>query len=184
VVVLGDSLAVSPSRSSAFPAVLQERLDAAHPGWRVDNQGVSGDTTADGVRRLDAALSGGPAILILELGANDGLQGASLAALEQNLSTIVERALGRGVRVLLCGMETPPLNGFQYSIAYHEVFPRVAGRYHLPLVPFLLDGVALNPALNGDDLVHPNAAGARRIGETVWPYLEPLVAAPASARQE
>jgi len=175
IVVLGDSLAVSPSIAEGFPAVLQQRLNATHPGWIVRNQGVFGDTTADGLRRLDAALTAGPAILVLELGANDGLQGVALSTIENNLSTIVERTQARGTRVLLCGMETPPLHGFSYSIDYHGIFPRVAARYRLALVPFLLEGVVLNPDLNGADEVHPNAAGARRIADTVWPYLEPLV---------
>jgi acyl-CoA thioesterase-1 len=183
IVVLGDSLAVSPSRGSGFPAVLQERLNTTHPGWTVTNQGVSGDTTSDGVRRLDAALRPDTGILVLELGANDGLRGVAVSTIETNLSTMVERAQARGIRVLLCGMETPPLNGFSYTLEYHKIFPRVAARYQLPLVPFLLEGVALNPDLNGEDEIHPNAAGARRIADTVWPYLEPLVvqtvAAPA-----
>jgi acyl-CoA thioesterase I len=184
IVVLGDSLAVSPSRASGFPAVLQERLNATHPGWTVSNQSVSGDTTADGLRRLDPALTAGTAILVLELGANDGLRGVAIATIEQNLSTMIERAQARGIRVLLCGMETPPLNGFNYSLDYHRLFPRVAARHNVSLVPFLLDGVALNPDLNGDDEIHPNAAGARRIADNVWPYLEPLVtqATAAAAR--
>jgi acyl-CoA thioesterase-1 len=175
IVVLGDSLAVSPSTAEGFPAVLQQRLNGSHPGWTVRNQSVSGDTTADGLRRLDAAMTSDTAILVLELGANDGLQGVALSSIENNLSTIVERTQARGIRVLLCGMETPPLHGFSYSIDYHGIFPRVASRYRLPLVPFLLEGVVLNPDFIGPDEIHPNAAGARRIADTVWPYLEPLV---------
>lgn len=175
IVVLGDSLAVSPSRTDAFPARLQERLDAAYPGWIVGNEGVGGDTTSDGLQRLDRALSEGTAILILELGANDGLRGTPLDTIEANLSAIVERVRARGITVLLCGMETPPWKGWNYSLEYHRLFPRLAARYEIPLVPFLLEGVALNPELNGDDLIHPNASGARRIADTVWPYLERLV---------
>jgi acyl-CoA thioesterase-1 len=174
IVVLGDSLAVSPSRTDAFPAVLQAKLDAAHPGWTVINQSVSGDTTADGLRRLDPALTSGTAILVLELGANDGLRGVPIATIENNLATIIERARARGIRVLLCGMETPPFHGFRYSVDYHAIFPRLAARGD-PLEPFQLDGVPQYPALNLDDEIHPNAAGARRIADTVWPYLEPLV---------
>jgi len=181
VSVLGDSLAVSPSRSQNFATELQARLNATHPGWTVNNQGVSGDTTTDGVRRMDAALTSDTSILVLELGANDGLRGASIATVEKNLSTIIERAQARGIRVLLCGMETPPFNGFNYSLEFHRVYPRLADRYHLPLVPFLLDGVALNPDLNGDDAIHPNAAGARAIAAVVWPYLEPMIASVPAA---
>jgi len=176
IVVLGDSLAVSPSRSQSFPAVLQARLNAAHPGWTIRNEGLNGDTTSGGVRRVDAALTSDARILILELGANDGLRGVDIAAVEKNLSAIIERAQARGVRVLLCGMETPPFNGWNYSVEIHRVYPRVAAKYNVPLVPFLLAGVALNPEFNGEDEIHPNAAGARVIAETVWPFLEPLVA--------
>ena len=176
IVVLGDSLAVSPSRAQAFPAILQARLDGTHPGWTIRNESVSGDTTSGGIRRLDAALTSDTRVLVLELGANDGLRGVAIATVEKNLSTIVERAQGRGIRVVLCGMETPPFNGWDYSVEFHRLFPRLAARYKLPLVPFLLAGVALNPEFNGDDEIHPNAAGAKVIADTVWPYLEPGVA--------
>jgi acyl-CoA thioesterase I len=177
IVVLGDSLAVSPTRTQNFTTELQAKLNASHPGWTVDNQSISGDTTADGVRRANDALKSDTAILVLELGANDGLRGVAIATAEQNLSTLIERAQARGIRVLLCGMETPPLNGFNYSLEFHRIYPRLAERYRVALVPFLLEGVALNPDFNGDDVVHPNAAGARLIANTVWPYLETLVAA-------
>lgn len=176
MLVLGDSLAVSPSRSEGFPAELQKRLDAAEPGWTVKNAGISGDTTTGGLRRFDQAVTSDTRVLVLELGANDGLRGVQIATVEKNLSTMIERAKARGIRVLLCGMETPPLNGWSYTVEFHQMYPRLAQEYDVPLVPFLLEGVALNPDLNGDDEIHPNAAGARRIGETVWPYLEPLVA--------
>jgi acyl-CoA thioesterase-1 len=174
IVVLGDSLAVSPSKASAFPARLQEPLTAAYPGWVVTNEGVGGDTTADGLQRLEGALPADTEILVLELGANDGLRGTPVQTIEANLSAILDRARARGVAVLLCGMETPPLKGLSYSLDFHRLFPRLATRHDVPLVPFLLEGVALNPELN-DDLIHPNAEGARIIADTVWFYLEPLV---------
>jgi acyl-CoA thioesterase-1 len=182
IVVLGDSLAVSPSQSQNFVSELQARLNSSHPGWTMANAGVSGDTTADGLRRLDGTLTSDTGILILELGANDGLRGLAIATVESNLSAIVERAQSRSIRVLLCGMETPPLHGLDYALEFHRVFPRVAERYRLALVPFLLEGVALNPDLNGPDEIHPNAAGARVIADTVWPYLEALVQQAAVAR--
>jgi acyl-CoA thioesterase-1 len=180
IVVLGDSLAVSPTRSENFASELQARLSATHPGWTIDNQGVSGDTTADGLRRVDTALTSGVAIVILELGANDGLRGVPIAAVEDNLGRMIERAQARDIHVLLCGMEAPPFNGLSYSVEFHRVFPRLAARYHLPLVPFLLQGVVLNRDLNGDDDVQPKAAGARVIAGTVWPYLEAMVEALAT----
>ncbi len=181
VVVLGDSLAVSPSRAEGFPAHLQQRLDTAGGGWTVKNAGLSGDTTSGGLRRFEQAVTGDTRVLVLELGANDGLRGTDISTVEQNLSTMIERAQARGIRVLLCGMETPPLNGWSYTVDFHRLFPRLAEKYNVALVPFLLEGVALNPELNGGDEIHPNAAGAERIAATVWPYLEPLVRQPITA---
>src|SRR5262245_53013418 len=174
-VVLGDSLAVSPSRAEGFPAELERRMNAQMPGWIVSNAGVSGDTTTGGLRRFDQVVPDGTSILILELGANDGLRGVDISTVERNLSTMIERAQSRAIRVLLCGMETPPLHGWNYTVDFHQLFPRLARKYNLALVPFLLEGVVLNPDLNGDDEIHPNAAGAQRIAETVWPYLQPMI---------
>ena len=181
VVVLGDSLAVSPSRTLNFPAELQERLDAVGLRWSVHNAGISGDTTAGGVRRLDDALTTDTGVLVLALGANDGLRGVDIATVEKNLSAIIERAQARGIVVLLCGMETPPMNGWDYTLAFHRLYPRLAAKYAIALVPFLLEGVALNPDMNGQDSIHPNAAGAARIADTVWPYLQPLLRTAAVA---
>jgi len=175
IVVLVDSLAVSPSRESNFAVELQARLEKAYPSWIVVNHGVRGDTTSGGLRRVDYALSGNAGILILELGANDGLRGVDVPTVERNLATIIERAQSRGVHVLLCGMETPPLRGWNYASAFHDLYPRLAARYNMPLVPFLLQGVALRGDLNYDG-IHPNAAGAKMIAENVWPYLDRLLA--------
>jgi acyl-CoA thioesterase-1 len=175
VVVLGDSLSVSPSTTDNFPAALQQRLDAEGYRWRIVNAGIGGAVTADGVRRLDSVLTSASGILVLELGANDGLRRVPSETVEQNLATIIERAQARGIRVLLCGMETPPTHGWEYTVAFHRVFPSLASKYDVPLVPFLLAGVALNSSFNGPDGIHPNAAGARLIAETVWPYLERLI---------
>jgi acyl-CoA thioesterase-1 len=175
IVVLGDSLSVSPSSAESFPAVLQSKVAAVAPGSTVINAGVAGDTTLRGLRRFDAAIQGHPDVLVLELGANDGLTGVPIDTLEQNLSDMIERARAQGIQVLLCGMETPPLHGFDYSVDFHNVFSRLAGTYSLPLVPFLLDGVVLDPDLNLPDGIHPNAEGARRIADTVWRYLQPLL---------
>ena len=175
IVVLGDSLAVTPSMSESFPAQLQRRIDAARLPWRVTNAGITGDTTSGGAQRIDALLEPDVEVLVLALGANDGLDGVDVQTIERNLSAIVDAARRKDVDVLLCGMETPPTRGFSYTVAFHGIFPRVAQAYALPLVPFLLSGVALVPEMNGPDRVHPNAAGARRIADNVWLYLEPLL---------
>jgi acyl-CoA thioesterase-1 len=175
IVVLGDSLAVSPTPDESFPAVLQTRLRALGLNWTVANAGVRGDTTTGGRRRADALLGPDVGVLVLALGANDGLRGVDVDTIEDNLSNIIERAQAERIRVLLCGMETPPLHGFEYSVDFHNLFRRVASKYSISLVPFLLAGVALDPGFNGRDGIHPNRAGAERIAETVWLYLEPLV---------
>jgi acyl-CoA thioesterase-1 len=175
IVVLGDSLAVSPSHADNFPAELQARLRTAHPGWTVVNASYRGDTTTGAMRRFEQELARDTQVLVLALGANDGLRGVDVRTVEQNLSRMIEAAQARGVKVLLCGMETPPLKGWNYTLAFHGIYPRLAARYKVPLVPFLLAGVALNAEMNGADQIHPNAAGARLIADTVWPFLEPLL---------
>ncbi len=177
IVVLGDSLSVTPSRGDSFPAVLQKRIDAAGLRATVVNAGVSGDTTTGGLRRFDSAMAGGADVLVLALGANDGLRGVSLATVEQNLATMIAQAQARGTRVLLCGMETPPAHGWNYTLGFHEIFPRLARQYSVPLVPFLLHGVALVREMNGSDGIHPNTAGATQIADTVWAYLKPMIEA-------
>jgi acyl-CoA thioesterase-1 len=177
IVVLGDSLSVTPSRGDSFPAVLQKRIGAAGLRAIVVNAGVSGDTTTGGLRRFDSAMAGGADVLVLALGANDGLRGVSLATVEQNLATLIAQAQARGTRVLLCGMETPPAHGWNYTLGFHEIFPRLARQYSVPLVPFLLHGVALVREMNGADGIHPNAAGAMQIADTVWPHLKRMIEA-------
>jgi acyl-CoA thioesterase-1 len=178
IVVLGDSLALSPRAFLAFPVALQGRLASESLPWIVKNASGWGDTTAEGRARLDAALAQNPSILIVELGGNDGLQGIALPVIRANLSDIVSRARARGARVLLCGMETGPFNGIGYMLDFHDLFREVAREQDVPLVPFLLAGVLGNRNLTADDLLHPNTAGARRIAENIWPYLEPMVRAP------
>ena len=180
IAVLADSLAVSPSRAEGFPSVLQKKVDEARLPWTVSNAGVRGDTTTGGLRRLDEVLAQNPDILIVALGANDGLRGVDTAVITRNLTEIITRAKARGIRILLAGMETPPLRGWAYTLAFHNIFPTLAREHELPLVPFLLAGVALDPEMNLGDMVHPNAAGARRIADTVWPYLEPMLALQAA----
>jgi acyl-CoA thioesterase-1 len=142
----------------------------------VINHGVSGDTSAGGVRRLDAALAEQPQILIVAFGANDGLRGVPVSQVRANLERIISIAQARGVAVLLCGMEALPLYGWQYTVDFHQLFPDVASKYNVPLVPFMLNGVLGNPDLMTSDGVHPNAAGARMIAENILPYVKELAA--------
>jgi acyl-CoA thioesterase-1 len=177
VVALGDSLTAGPGlrADEAYPSLLQQRIRSAGYPHVVSNAGVSGDTSADALRRLDAALVPDTRVLIVALGANDGLRGLSIDTLRSNLETIVERAQARDIKVLLCGMETPPTHGWDYTFDFHRVYPAVAAKYNVPLMPFLLTGVAGDSDFNLGDRVHPNAAGMRRIADNMWPYLEPLL---------
>jgi acyl-CoA thioesterase-1 len=177
VVAFGDSLTAGPGLrpEETWPALLQQRARAAGYPHRFVNAGVSGDTTSDAVRRLDSAFVPDTLVFIVALGANDGLRGVPIATVRGNLETIVERAQARDLRVLLCGMETPPARGWEYSVEFHRLFPDLAARYDVPLMPFLLFGVLGNPYYNLGDRVHPNAGGMRVIADTMWPYVEPLL---------
>jgi acyl-CoA thioesterase-1 len=177
VVALGDSLTSGPGlqRDETYPADLQRHASAAGYPHRIINAGVTGDTSSDIAGRFDRDVVAGTRVLILAAGANDGLQGVPVATLRRNLTSMIERAQARSIRVLLCGMETPPTRGFDYTIDFHRVFPDVASTYDVPLMPFLLMGVVGLPEYNLGDRVHPNARGAQLIADNMWPYLEPLL---------
>jgi acyl-CoA thioesterase-1 len=183
VVVLGDSIAAGlglPSDQS-FPAIVQARINEAGLAYDVVNAGVSGDTTAGGLRRLDWALEGDVRVLVLELGANDGLRGLSVDEMSRNLGAIVERAKARNIRVVLCGMEAPPNFGPEYTRAFRGAYASLARQHDIEFVPFVLDGVAGDPALNQGDGIHPNAEGARRVADLVWASLRPLLGSAAAS---
>ena len=158
-----------------FPADLQRHAAAAGYPHHIVNAGVTGDTSTGIAGRFDRDVVPGTRVLILEAGANDGLQGVQVATLRRNLTSMIERAQARNIRVLLCGMETPPTRGFQYTIDFHRVFPELASIYNVPLMPFLLTGVVGLPEYNLGDRVHPNARGAQLVADNMWPYLEPLL---------
>ncbi len=182
IVAFGDSLTSGHGLrpGEAYPAELARMMGARGLSARVVNHGVSGSTTAQSLRRLDAALAEKPSILIVGLGANDGLRGVPVAQMRANLEAIIERAQAGGAAVLLCGMEAFPLYGWEYTRQFHDVFPALAAKYHVPLVPFMLQGVFGNQAMLQPDMVHPNAAGAARIATTIWTYLEPILARSAA----
>jgi acyl-CoA thioesterase-1 len=176
IVAFGDSLTSGhrlPGKD-AYPSILQQKLKSAGLPFTVVNEGVSGDTTAGALRRLDRALAEQPQILILELGVNDGLRGVPVPQVKANLAKIIEAAQARDIQVLLCAMEALPLQGWQYTVDFHRMYDDLAATYDVPLVPFLMNGVLGNRDLISDDGVHPNAAGARAIAETIWEYVQPM----------
>jgi acyl-CoA thioesterase-1 len=183
IVALGDSLTAGKGLQSkdAYPALLEARLKAAKLPFTVVNEGVSGDTTARALRRLDRVLAGRPQILIIELGVNDGLRSVPVPEVKANLERIIEAAKAQGIQVLLCAMEALPLQGWQYTIDFHRMYDELATKYGVPLVPFLMNGVLGKPDLMSDDGVHPNRAGARVLAETIWEYLQPVARSVAAA---
>src|SRR5262245_30929661 len=176
IVFLGDSLTagLGLAVSESYPSLLQQRLDAAGLRYEVVNAGVSAATSAGCLARLDWALDGDVRILVVALGGNDALRALPAEQLERNLATIIERAQARGIRVVLAGMEAPPNFGRDYIVSFHKVYPELASRYQVALVPFLLQGVAGNDELNQRDGIHPTAEGARMVADTVWTVLKPL----------
>jgi acyl-CoA thioesterase-1 len=177
IVALGDSLTagLGLAKSEAYPAVLERRLRAAGYDAEVVNAGLSGDTSAGALRRLDWSLDGDVRILIVALGGNDGLRGLSVEDMKGNLSAMIERAEARGIAVVLAGMEAPPNFGAAYTVEFRRAFREVADRYEVVFVPFLLQGVAGVADLNQPDGIHPNPEGARRVAEHLWPALQPLL---------
>lgn len=178
ILVLGDSLSAGYGLAAGegWVELLARRLQQDDHPYAVVNASISGDTSAGGLARIDAALQQHrPAVLILELGANDGLRGLSLKALKENLSRIIERAKGAGARVLLLGMAMPPNYGPRYTERFSSIYGELAAEQQLPPPPFLLTRVALDPTLMQADNLHPNAAGQPLLLETVWPALFPLL---------
>lgn len=176
VVFLGDSLTagLGVDQDQAFPALLEAKFKEAGLPVQIVNAGISGDTTAGGLRRLDWLLGQEPDILVVGLGANDGLRGLPVAKLEENLREIIRRAQGAGARVLLLGMRMPPSHGPEYAAPFAAVYPRLAKELGVPLVPFLLEGVAGRADLNLADGIHPNPQGHKQLAETVFPLLREM----------
>lgn len=184
VVFLGDSLTagLGLAQTDAMPALVEQRMRQAGYDFDAVNAGVSGDTAAGGRRRLDWALEGDVRVLVLALGANDGLRGNPIDAMKENLTAIIGAARARDIEVLLLGMEAPPNFGPEYTAGFRNAFRELAEEHDVAFVPFFLDGVAGVPALNQPDGLHPNAEGTARVADLVWRALEPVVAAAAAAR--
>lgn len=177
IVFLGDSLTAGYGLATdeSVPSLIQKRLkDAGYP-YEVVNAGVSGDTSAGGLNRLEWSLDGDVKVLVIELGANDGLRGLPVAGLKQNLTEIITRAQARNIKVILTGMEAPPNFGPAYTSEFRGVYRQLAKEHDVVFVPFYLDGVAGIPNLNIADGIHPNAEGSRIVEKTVWAALEPLL---------
>jgi acyl-CoA thioesterase-1 len=177
VVFLGDSLTAGYglAKEQSVPSLIQKRLVEEGYTYEAVNHGVSGDTSAGGVSRLDWALTGDVRVLVIELGANDGLRGIPIESMKANLTNIITRAQARGVTILLTGMEAPPNHGPEYTRQFRQAFADLAREHKVAFVPFYLEGVAGNPALNIADGIHPNAEGAAIVEKTVWTALEPLL---------
>jgi len=182
IVCLGDSLTSGHGigTAAAYPAILHQRVRRAGYPYDVVNAGVSRSTSAEARARLDRALDGDVRVLIIALGANDGLRGVPVADLTANLEYIIEAAQKRGISVLFCGMEALPIYGWAYTTAFHKAFIDLAAKYGVPLVPFILMNIIGNPRLMQADRAHPNAEGARAIADVIWPYLEDLLKQPTT----
>jgi acyl-CoA thioesterase I len=167
VVFLGDSLSAGAHlpAAQAFPAVLQRKLQAEGVAFELANAGVTGDTSAGGLRRVDWILRQNPALVVVELGANDGLRGVPVASIEQNLRSILAKIKAQGARAMLLGMRLPPSIGADYARAFEEIYPRLAAELGVAYVPFFMEGVAGVPELNLPDGLHPTAQGHERIAD-------------------
>jgi acyl-CoA thioesterase-1 len=178
VLVLGDSLSAAYGirLEQGWVALLQDRLKSKGYGHRVVNASASGETTGGALARLPRALERHrPAVVVIELGGNDGLRGLPIADVRANFESLSQRSRDSGAHVLLIGMRIPPNYGPAYTKAFHDLFGELATKHRLPLVPFFLDGIALDDSLMLEDGLHPNAAAQPRLLEMVWPVLEPLL---------
>jgi acyl-CoA thioesterase I len=177
IVVLGDSLTAGLGllETQSYPHLLQEKIDRDGFQFEVVNAGVSGDTSAGGLRRLDWTLQEDVRVLILELGANDGLRGLSVSEMKENLGKIIDAARARNIVVILAGMEAPPNYGAEYAASFRGAYRELALKYRVLFIPFLLDKVAGQGSLNQADGIHPNPSGAAIVADTVWNVLKPLL---------
>ena len=179
ILFLGTSLTAGYGIGAefAFPAVIQQKIDSLNYPLRVVNAGLSGETSAGGLRRVDWSLQQPIEVLVLELGANDGLRGLPISSLRRNLRAIIERTRTRypDAAIVIAGMEAPPNLGGPYTTEFRNVFRDVAEEFNAALIPFLLEGVAAVPDLNQDDGIHPNIEGQQRVAANVWKVLHPVI---------
>ena len=182
ILVLGDSLSAAYriAPESGWVTLLDQRLQQQSPQrhYRITNASISGETTAGGLARLPKLLAdSAPALVLVELGANDGLRGLAIEEIHTNLQRILKACRDAGAKIVLVGIELPINYGPQYRDGLRDMYRDVAHEFNVPLVPFLLEGVATDPKLMQDDGLHPLAAAEPRVLETVWPVLEPVLEA-------
>jgi acyl-CoA thioesterase-1 len=178
LLVLGDSISAGfgLDKQLGWVNLLQQRLTAQGLDYQVVNASISGDTSAGGLARIGPLLSEHqPALVVVELGGNDGLRGQSPAQLQENLAAIITQSKASGARVLLLGMQLPPNYGVRYNQLFTQVYVQLAASEQVALVPFFLQGVGGVPALMQGDGIHPAAAGQPRLLENIWPQLQPLL---------
>lgn len=179
ILFFGDSitagLGVSPEQ--AFPALIQEKVDAGGLNYKIVNAGLSGETSAGGAARIDWVLRQKVDVFVLELGANDGLRGLEINQTIQNLQAIIDKVKAKypDVKIVIAGMQMPPNMGQEYTRAFSKIFPDLAKKNNAALIPFVLEGVGGNPDLNQPDGIHPNIEGHQRVAENVWQVLKPLL---------
>jgi len=183
IVFFGDSLTagygLADPGTQSFPGQIQGKIDAAHLPWHVVNAGLSGETSAGGLRRIDWVLNQRTDVFVLELGANDGLRGTATDVTQANLQAIIDRVRSKypDAGIVLAGMRMPPNMGQDYTESFQAIYPALAKRNRIALIPFLLDGVAERPELNQGDGIHPNASGAALVADVVWKVISPILAA-------
>lgn len=177
IIAFGDSLTaglgVAPGES--YPEYLQGKIDEAGLDYDVVNEGMSGDTTAAGLQRVDIVAARKPEWVILAFGGNDGLRGLSVGRMKENMAKMIERLQASQIKVLLAGIKLPPNYGQRYTEPFERVYPELAKQYDVPLIPFLLEGVGGHDDLMQDDGAHPTAEGNKIVAENVWKELRPLL---------
>ncbi|MDR8390534.1 arylesterase [Aliifodinibius sp. S!AR15-10] len=179
ILFFGDSITAGNgvNKDEAFPALIQEKVDSLGWDFNVQNGGLSGETSAGGLRRIDWMLQQPVDVFVLELGGNDGLRGIEVKATKENLQKIIERVQSKypDARIILAGMQVPPNLGQQYTRDFKQMYADLAEKYNLPFIPFILEGAALDPDLMQNDDIHPNAKGHEIVAENVWEVLKPVL---------
>lgn len=179
ILIFGDSITAGYGLepSQAFPAILQEKIDSAGLNYEVINGGLSGETSAGGLRRIDWVLQRKVDVMILELGGNDGLRGIDLSSTKENLQKIIEKARAKNpdMKIIIAGMQVPPNLGVDYTREFQDLYPSLAEENDLPLIPMILDKVGGYDEYMQADQIHPNAKGHEIVAETIWETLYPLI---------